>query len=104
MVSGAQRRAAGASAIVLMPRGRPPSYDGPIAAKRAANVRAARRARDAGIIQRSVALPASCWSTIRAARHGDETSDAQTLARIIGDLSPGVRHHASTTLTVIDAA
>lgn len=66
-----------------MPAGRPRIYAAGADARRAANTRAATRARDKGIVQRSVALPAACWSIVRAARAADETSDAQTLARLL---------------------
>ena len=67
-----------------MPAGRPRLHAGNLEARRAANARAAQHARARGIVQRSVALPAACWSLLRAARADGETSDAQTLARIIG--------------------
>jgi len=66
-----------------MPAGRPPKHPTPLAARRAANMRAAHRARAAGLVQRSVVLPEACWSIIRAARAPDETSDAQTLTRLL---------------------
>lgn len=67
-----------------MPPGRPRLHAGILEARRAANTRAAQRACARGIVQRSVALPAACWSLLRAARTDGETSDAQTLARILG--------------------
>jgi hypothetical protein len=48
-----------------------------------ANQRAAERARARGLIQRSLTLPAECWDRIRAARAPSETSDAQTVARLL---------------------
>jgi len=48
-----------------------------------ANQRAAERARAAGLVQRSLTLPAECWRRIRAARAPGETSDAQTVARML---------------------
>ena len=63
--------------------GRPRIYAEPRDARRAANIRAAQRARSCGVVQRTVALPAECWSLIRAMRAPGETSDAQTLARLL---------------------
>ncbi len=70
-----------------MPAGRPRLYAGPDDARRAANRRAAERARLQGSIQRSVVLPIRCWAAIRAARQPGETSDAQTLARLLASIS-----------------
>ena len=67
-------------------RGRLRIYDEQRDARRAANIRAAQRARERGVVQRSVALPAACWTLIRAARAPGETSDAQTLARLLQSL------------------
>lgn len=72
----------GLGGYTLMP-GRPRIYASSDEARRAANSRATRRARDNGVIQRSVALPAECWSILRASRAPGETSDAQTLARLL---------------------
>lgn len=64
-------------------RGRPQVHADASAARRAANTRAADRARADGLVQRSLRLPASCWSLIRDARASHEKSDAQTLERIL---------------------
>ena len=64
-------------------RGRPPLHADVLTARRAANARAAGRARAGGLLQRSVTLPADCRALIRSARQHTETSDSQTLARII---------------------
>ena len=53
---------------LLMPRGRPRVHAGLLEARRAANTQAAQRARARRIVQRSMALPAACWSLLRAAR------------------------------------
>jgi hypothetical protein len=66
-----------------MARGRPAKHPDPSAARRLANQRAAERARARGLIQRSLTLPAECWDRIRAARAPSETSDAQTVARLL---------------------
>lgn len=63
--------------------GRPRVYTSPAEARRAANERAARRAQAAGLVQRSVSLPASTWALIRAAREHGETSDAHTIERVL---------------------
>ena len=63
--------------------GRPRLYACPADDRRAANARASANAREREIVQRSVALPAACWSIIRAARVRGETLDAQTLARLL---------------------
>ena len=63
--------------------GRPRLYACPADGRRAANARASASAREREIVQRSVALPAACWSIIRAARVRGETLDAQTLARLL---------------------
>ena len=68
-----------------MPRGRPRVHAGLLEARRAANTQAAQRARARRIVQRSMARPAACWSLLRAARLDGETSDAQTLARILSE-------------------
>lgn len=66
-----------------MQRGRPAKYTDPAIARRLANQRAAERARDKGLVQRSLTLPVDCWERIRAARVPGETSDAQTVARLL---------------------
>lgn len=65
-------------------RGRPRLHVDLKAAQRAANRATAARAAAAGITQRSVWLPAVLWKVLRQARTDGETSDAQTLARLIG--------------------
>lgn len=72
-----------------MARGRPAKYSDPSDARRLANQRAADRARERGFIQRSLTLPAECWDRIRAARAPSETSDAQTVARLLLALDAG---------------
>ena len=64
-------------------RGRPAKHADSITARRLANERAAERARAAGLVQRSLTLPAECWQRIRAARIPSETSDAQTVTRLL---------------------
>ncbi len=54
-------------------------------ARRAANRRASDRARSDGQVQRSVLMPAECWRRLRDVRALGETSDAQTIARLIRD-------------------
>ncbi len=66
-----------------MARGRPAKYHDPTGARKAANKRAAAQAKAQGLIQRSLTLPAECWAIIRAARAPGETSDAQTVARLV---------------------
>ena len=66
-----------------MPRGRPTKYSDAAEARRIANQRAAERARNKGLVQRSLTLPAECWGRIRAARGPSETSDSQTVARLL---------------------
>ncbi len=66
-----------------MARGRPAKYTDPAIARRLANQRAADRARAGGLVQRSLTLPAECWNRIREARAPGETSDAQTVARLL---------------------
>jgi hypothetical protein len=66
-----------------MARGRPAKYTDAATARRLANQRAAERSRARGLIQRSLTLPADCWERIRAARAPGETSDAQTVARLL---------------------
>ena len=66
-----------------MARGRPAKYADPSDARRLANQRAADRAGERGLVQRSLTLPAECWDRIRAARSPLETSDAQTVARLL---------------------
>jgi hypothetical protein len=66
-----------------MPRGRPAKHPDQTMARRLANQRAADRARQRGLVQRSLTLPAECWERIRAARAPTETSDAQTVARLL---------------------
>ena len=66
-----------------MARGRPAKHPDPGTARRLANQRAADRARERGLVQRSLTLPAECWDRIRAARDPCETSDAQTVARVL---------------------
>jgi hypothetical protein len=66
-----------------MRRGRPAKYQDAAEARRLANQRAAERARNQGFIQRSLTLPADCWNWIRAARGPNETSDSQTVARLL---------------------
>ena len=66
-----------------MAGGRPAKHAEPGAARRLANQRAADRARERGLVQRSLTLPAECWDRIRAARAPTETSDAQTVARLL---------------------
>jgi len=66
-----------------MPRGRPAIYPDLATARRFANQRAKARAQERGHIQRSLTLPADCWDRIRAARAPGETSDAQTLTRLL---------------------
>lgn len=66
-----------------MPRGRPTKYTDSAEARRLANQRAAERARNQGMVQRSLTLPADCWGRIRIARNPDETSDSQTVARLL---------------------
>ena len=84
--------------------GRPRVYDESRDARRAANIRAAQRDRDRGFIQRSVALPATCWTLIRAAREPGETSDAQTLARLLQHREqPEVQPGAVDTCIVVNA-
>lgn len=70
-----------------MPRGRPAKHPDPAIARRMANQRAAERARTRGLIQRSLTLPVECWERILAAPAPGETSDAQTVARLL--LAPG---------------
>ncbi|MFZ4689586.1 MAG: hypothetical protein ACOYLS_10140 [Polymorphobacter sp.] len=66
-----------------MPRGRPAKHPDQTVARRLANQRAADRARERGMVQRSLTLPAECWERIRAARAPTETSDAQTVVRLL---------------------
>lgn len=66
-----------------MARGRPAKHPDLAVARRLANQRAADRARERGLVQRSLTLPAECWERIRAARAPTETSDAQTVARLL---------------------
>lgn len=68
---------------MTMPRGRPAKYTDPADARRLANQRAADRARANGLVQRSLTLPLECWERIREARAPGETSDAQTVARLL---------------------
>ncbi len=70
--------------------GQAPKHDDASAARRLANQRAAGRARDAGLVQRSLTLPAECWERIRAARAPTETLDAQTVARFLQTLESPV--------------
>ena len=63
--------------------GRPALYADRAEARRAANRRAADRAQASGLVQRSVRLPADTWSQLRAARASGETSDAETLSRLL---------------------
>jgi hypothetical protein len=74
-----------------MPRGRPAKYPSQVEARRVANHRAAERAREKGLVQRSLTLPIDCWALIRAARGPSETSDSQTVARLLraADLAEG---------------
>ena len=53
------------------------------AAQRASNQRVAERARSAGLVQRSIRLPADCWRALRILRAPSEGSDAQTLERLL---------------------
>lgn len=64
-------------------RGRPRRYADAALAKRAANRRAADRARAMGLVQRSIWLSAEAWERLRAMRHADETTDAQVIARLL---------------------
>lgn len=66
-----------------MARGRPAKHPDAGTARRLANQRAGERARERGMIQRSLTLPAECWERIRAARAPTETLDAQTVARLL---------------------
>ena len=66
-----------------MARGRLAKHPDQAVARRLANQRAADRARERGLVQRSLTLPAECWERIRAARAPSETSDAQTVARLL---------------------
>jgi hypothetical protein len=75
-----------------MARGRPAKHPDPGAARRLANQRAADRARARGLVQRSLTLPAECWDRIRAARAPSETSDAQTVARLLLALEGDASH------------
>ena len=68
---------------MTVPRGRPAKYTDPADARRLANKRAADRARANGLVQRSLTLPVECWERIRDARAPGETSDAQTVARLV---------------------
>ena len=70
-----------------MPSGRRRCYSNPSDARRAANQRAADRARQQGLVQRSVRLPKTCWERLRVARAAGETSDAQTLERLLSTLT-----------------
>jgi hypothetical protein len=74
-----------------MPRGRPAKHADTGTARRMANQRAAARARERGLVQRSLTLPAECWDRIRAARAPTETSDAQTVARLLLTLDSALK-------------
>ena len=78
-----------------MARGRLAKHTDSAAARRLANQRAAERSRARGLIQRSLTLPADCWERIRAARAPGETSDAQTVARLLLTLSASVDRSAT---------
>jgi len=78
-----------------MARGRPAKHTDSAAARRLANQRAAERSRARGLIQRSLTLPADCWERIRAARAPGETSDAQTVARLLLTLSASADRSAT---------
>jgi len=72
-----------------MARGRPAKHPDLAIARRLANQRAQERARSRGLVQRSLTLPVDCWELIRAARVPGETSDAQTVARLLLTLGAG---------------
>lgn len=79
----------------MMARGRPAKHADPGAARRLANQRAAERSRARGLVQRSLTLPADCWERIRAARAPGETSDAQTVARLLLTLGASAERSAT---------
>ena len=65
-----------------MARGRPARHSDPGIARRLANQRAADKARAQSLVHNLI-LPAECWQQIRAARALNETSDAQTVVRLL---------------------
>lgn len=64
-------------------RGRPTEYSSPAEARAEAERRARRKAQSRGLVQRSVWLPMEAWNALRTLRDAVETSDAQTLSRVI---------------------
>ena len=67
----------------MRPRGEPRLRCDLLATRSAANARAVARAAAADYVSRSMVLPRAAWTALRNARAADESSDAQTLARLI---------------------